>query len=995
MKRLLVLVFIITVNVGTAFSQADAGVLSGIVTDTTGAAIAEATVTAVNAGTNAARTVKTAPNGTYQMENLTASVYEVSVTADGFAVLKAEVEVTVGGHAPLDAKLSAVGVTQTVEVESLGGSQVNTDSLEISEIISPQQVSELPSLTRNVYDFVAISGNISNGDAAQGHAENSANLGVGYSINGQRSSGTEILLDGIENTELFGDVVGIQVPIDSIAEVRMTTSNFEPQYGRASGGVVNVVTTSGTNRFHGTLTEFNRLAAYTANSVTGDLSGQPKGGYTRNQFGFFASGPVVKDKLFVAAGTECLRVRSDANVQAYILTPQVQSYLAPTVQSFLTQYGQTFAFANTLTNAQAGAASNPSNSNPSPLFPGVPSSTPALSLVNYNVPQDAGGGVPESSYNVTLRGDYNFSNKTAWFGRYITYRQSQPPGTTAYTPYSNYDVGATQRDYSALAGVTHTFSASLVTNGRVAFSRINLNNNSKPIAVTTPDLFLGASANIGGVNVAFPGTGFSLPYGGPQNAIQWNQDVNWIKKAHSLQFGSQVLYIQENRSFGAYAQATEQLAGSVTGDTTGYPGLFSGVLGTFSTAINPEGAYPGQMITTPATQPNFARSDRFHDWAVYGQDGWRATSKLTVNYGVRYEYFGVQHNNKQNLDSNFYWGLGAGLLQQIRDGTVYMAPQSPIHELWKPSYGTVSPRVGFAFDLLANGRTSVRGGYGVSYERNFGNVTYNVIQNPPNYGVIVQNKVQVTSTNLGALGNSIGPVTLPSTSLRNVSQNIRTPQTQFWSLAVEQQVAQNTIVAVEYLGARGTHLYDIKNINGLGSGNYLLGDPDAGANYAGLTRLNATYSNINNRGSSGDSYYEATNLRFKTVDLHRTGLGMTANYTWGHQIDDLSSTLSETYANGNGFNLGYTNPFDPGYDRGTGDLDVRQRFVIAPIYETPWLKSDRRLAGQVLASWEITGIYTARTGSSFTYYDSTNNDGTFFNVARYVPSTPISRWKYT
>jgi hypothetical protein len=125
-------------------------------------------------------------------------------------------------------------------VESLGGSQVNTDSPEISEIISPQQVGELPSLTRNVYDFVAISGNISNGDAAQGHVQNSASLGVGYSINGQRSSGTEILLDGIENTELFGDVVGLPVPIDSIAEVRVTTSNFGPQYGRASGGVVNV-----------------------------------------------------------------------------------------------------------------------------------------------------------------------------------------------------------------------------------------------------------------------------------------------------------------------------------------------------------------------------------------------------------------------------------------------------------------------------------------------------------------------------------------------------------------------------------------------------------------------------------------------------------------------------------------------------------------------------------------------------------------------------------
>ena len=994
-KRLFVLVFVFTVSVGTAFSQVDAGVLSGVVTDATGAAVVGATVTAVNAGTNAAHTVKTAANGTYQLGNLSAAVYKVSVTAAGFEALKAAVEVTVGGHAPLDVKLSAAGVIQTVEVESLGGSQVNTDSPEISEIISPQQVSELPSLTRNVYDFVAISGNISNGDAAQGHAQNSASLGVGYSINGQRSSGTEILLDGIENTELFDDVVGLPVPIDSIAEVRVTTSNFGPQYGRASGGVVNVVTASGTNQIHGTLTEFNRLAAYTANSVTGALSGQPKGGYTRNQFGFFVSGPVVKDKLFFATGAEWLRVRSNANIQAYILTPQVQSYLAPTVQSFLTQYGQTFNFARTLTNAQAGTASDPSNPNPSPLFSGVPATTPVLGLVNYTVPQDAGGGVPVNSYNFTLRGDYNYSDKTSIFGRYIGYNLSEPLGAIAYSPYSNYDIGTTQKDYSALAGVTHTFLTSLVTNARVAFSRINLNDDSTPIAVTTPDLYLGANANIGGVAVALPGTGFPLPYGGPQNVIQWNQEVNWSKKAHSFQFGSQVLYIQENRTFGAYAQATEQLAGSVTGDTTGYPGLFSGILGTFSTAINPEGAYPGQEITTPATQPNFARSDRFHDWAVYGQDGWRATSKLTVNYGVRYEYFGVQHNNKQNLDSNFYWGSGNGLPQQVRTGAVYTAPQSPIHELWKPSYGAVSPRVGFAYDISGKGTTSVRGGYGISYERNFGNVTYNVIQNPPNYGVIVENKVQVTTTNLGDLGSSIGPVILPSTSLRNVSQDIKTSQTQFWSLAVEQQVARNTVIALEYVGARGTHLYDIKNINGLGSGNYLLGDPDPGANYAGLTRLNATYSDINNRGSGGDSYYEATNLRFKTVDLHRMGLGLTANYTWGHQIDDLSSTLSETNANGAGYNLGYTNPFDPGYDRGTGDLDVRQRLVIAPIYQTPWFKGAHGVKGQALGGWQVTGIYTVRTGTSFTYYDSTNNDGTFFNIARYVPSTPVTRWKYT
>ena len=328
------------------------------------------------------------------------------------------------------------------------------------------------------------------------------------------------------------------------------------------------------------------------------------------------------------------------------------------------------------------------NPNPSPVVFRCFSDNTGAGLGELHRSPGCRGGCRSTRYNFTLRGDYHHSDKTSIFGRYIRYNLAEPLGAIAYSPYSNYDIGATQKDYSALAGLTHSFSTSLVTNARVAFSRINLNNDSTPIAVTTPNLFLGANANIGGVAVALPGTGFPLPYGGPQNVIQWNQDVNWSKKAHSFQFGSQVLYIQENRTFGAFAQATEQLAGSVTGDTTGYPGLFSGILGTFSTAINPERAYPGQEITTPATQPNFARSDRFHDWAVYGQDGWRATSKLTVNYGVRYEYFGVQHNNRQNLDSNFYWGSGNGLPQQVRTGAVYTAltesdPRVVEAELWR------------------------------------------------------------------------------------------------------------------------------------------------------------------------------------------------------------------------------------------------------------------------------------------------------------------------
>ncbi|GGH05703.1 TonB-dependent receptor [Silvibacterium dinghuense] len=965
----------------TLHAQVDTGSLSGIVTDPAGAVVANATVTVTNTGTSAAHTVSTSNNGAFHLENLEPAVYTVSVELAGFETWRARVEVTVGGHAALNAKLAVGSNKSTVEVVALGGVEVDTSSQEVSEIVTPEQVKQLPSLTRNIYDFVGLSGNVSQGDEAQGHTQNSTNLGVGYSINGQRSSGTEILLDGVENIELFDDVVGLHVPVDSVGEYRVLTSNFDPQYGRASGGVVSVVTASGSNQFHGTFSEFNRVAAYTANTVTNAQGGLSKGGYTRNQPSFFLSGPIVRNKLFFAAGAEWLRVRSNTIQTAWVPTSDLLSYAATTTQNFVSKYGQSFTYAQTITNSAAGTP-----------FASVPASTPVFGLVNYSVPQDAGGGLPQNTYNYVLRGDYQYSDRTQYFGRFVGWKLDEPLGALYYSPYSNYDAGELDKDYAALGGFTHVFSPTLVTSGRVSFSRINLNENTTEAGLTTPALYFSSAAQVNGYSVDLPGNGLGLPFGGPQNVLQWNQDVDWNRGNHNFKFGSQLLYIQANRTFGAYAQAEEALAGSVEGDSTGYAGFLSGTVGTFSTAVDPQGHFPGQTISTPLTQPNFARSDRFHDWAVYGQDAWRATPKLTVNYGVRYEYFGVQHNNKADLDSNFYYGSGSSYADQIRSGQVFTVPNSPIHELWEPSYGTVSPRLGFAFDPTGSGKTAVRGGWGISYERNFGNVTFNVIQNPPNYAVVVQNGVAVSTSNLGTLADADGEVTLPSTSLRHVAQNIRTAQTQFWNLTVEHQIAPQTVVSATYLGARGLHLYDIKNINGEGSGNYLAGD-----DYAtdGLTRLNSTYSNINSRGSNGDSYYEAVNLRFSTRNLLTSGLSATANYTYGHAIDDLSSTFSETNAGGGGYNLGYTNPFDPGYDRGSSDLDIRQRFVFAPIYETPWFHNSKSLKGELLGNWTATGIYTVRSGTSFTYYDSTYNLGDYYNIARYVPSSSIKKWKYT
>ena len=1020
MSRQVVMAVFLWAGLGVIAYAQDTGQVTGTVTDSTGAAVPGATVTATNIATNASHTTTTSDTGFYIFNGLAPATYEVTITAAGFGTWKAKTDVTVGGRLSLDSKLTVGASTTSVEVTAeSGGVEVNTTTQELSQVVNQQQVSQLPSLTRNPYDFVALSGNISSGDNSgpmKGQNGPAAPRGVGFNINGQRSTGTEILLDGVENTSVFTQNVGILVPIDAVQEFRVVTSNFEPQYGRASGGVVNVATRSGGNNFHGNVWEFNRLAAYTANTVTNAQSGVARGGYTRNQFGFAVGGPVKKDRLFFFGSTEWIRVRSAANSVGAVPTPDFLALAAPNVQSFFSTYGagQTFNVIGTTTNAQIAANNLDSNGNPVPIQ-NVPLTTPVFNTVTFSAPGDAGGGVPQNTYNIVARGDYTWSDKTSLFFRYVNYNEDDEPGSQFSSPYAKFNVGQSIKNQAYLLSAAHQFNPTLSSITKASFSRFNTTFTYDTSLQNTPVLILAVNATVPGTGILTQFPGFyntnpadgGLPFGGPQNTVQINQDLNMVKGRHAAQFGAQILYIQSNNAYGAYAQASQQLGNN---RAAGLQNLQSGDLFQFIAAVNPNGALPcvsdpytGALTQTPscsinlpATSPVFARSNRFHDWAVYGQDSWRMNPKMTINYGVRYEYFGVQHNNKQDLDSNFYYGPGASLPEQIRSGQVYTTPTSPVGGLWNPSFGTVSPRVGFAYDVFGAGKSSVRGGYGISYERNFGNVTFNVIQNPPAQAVIVVNNTVVTNSNAGPLAGTSGNVPLPPTSLRHVDQNIRTAQTQFWSLAVEQQLAPGTVLSIEYTGSRGLHLYDIKNYNGLGSGNALLGDPttdpqgridpSTGQVYKALTRLNPQYSNINNRGSNGDSFYHGMNIGLQTRNLYHTGISLVANYTLAHATDDLSTTFSET---NNAFSLGYTDPFNPSLDHGSGDFDIRHRFVLAPIYKSPYFAGSKSsLMNQALGGWQVTGIYTVRTGVPFTYFDSTNNISGY-NVARYQPADGV------
>src|SRR5208283_2799850 len=613
-------------------------------------------------------------------------------------------------------------------------------------------------------------------------------------------------------------------------------------------------------------------------------------------------------------------------------------------------------------------------------------------LVSLPVPIDAGGGAPSNVWDEVGKVDFNLSNKTTITGRYAGYHEIDFVGSNADSPYAGYNTGASSFDQNYTFSINHVFGANLVDTAKVVYNRL-LAKDPLGTAPVGPTLYIASSAqSVLGQDLAFPGylptsIGQALPFGGPQNLYQFYDDLSWAKGKHQFKFGGQFIHVRDNRTFGAYENAVEILGTTLD---TGLANLVSGNLYQFESAISPQGEFPcvrdpltGDPIVTPQCTltlpvgpPDFERNFHYNDFAFYGQDSFRVTPRLTLNGGLRWEYYGVQHNANTALDSNFVLGSGSDIFDQIRNGSVQVAKNGGV--FWKPNYKNFGPRVGFAWDIFGDGKTSLRGGYSIGYERNFGNVTFNAIQNPPAYGVILLTagvdvpSMPVYTDNAGPLAGSGVSKPFPSVSQRAINQHIKTAYAETYDLSIERQVTHNSLLAFAYSGSHGLHGYDIANVNGGGYGGEYLGDTRFG------NRLNLQYSNMNYRSDAGFSHYNALTVSWRANNLWSKGLNLSTNYTWSHSLDDISSTFSD----GNGaatsgaYSLGYLDAFNPGLNYGNSDYDIRHRFRVDGSWELPWMKSGKGIAQELVGGWGIGTNINIRSGSPFSIYDCSNASST-------------------
>ncbi len=924
------LIFAIFCLFGSAMAQTSTGVVVGRVVDQNQAVLQNADVVLKNVNTGAERRTKTDVHGNYLLVAVQPGRYTITATSAGFAPATMTLDVTIAASTQVNLTLGVQGVTENLVV-GRNGIAVQTRDAQLGLTINERLITSLPTLNPSLYTLAY---------GAPGTSSGSSLRGIDVSANGQRLSSGNFILDGGENNDVFVATPGLDVPRDAVQEIRVQTNHFQSEYGRNSGFIVNVVTKSGSNSFHGSAYWFNVNSGFAANSFNNNANGLKRPVSNANQLSLAAGGPIQKDKLFFFGSFMPDIRRTSSQATFFVPTPELLAVSSPASQALLQKYPVV---------AKNLSATNVTIRTVCPYGKTCTGGANQVTIPAFAFGSQLGGN-SNDIYRATGRIDYNLSERTQMFGRYAldhaTIRQHR------LQPYGDdFDARIQERNQNLLLDLTRVLSNSLVSESRVVYSRVF------PLIPQVPKEWV-SSFSILGETVRLP-TGIRET-GGPQNINQFFQTISWNPGKHNMKFGGQYIQIRDNRTLQSIEAAVARF--------NNVQGFVDGIIGTFSVSLDPKGRVPGEKVDPPYGPPSFTRHFRYNEIGVFAQDAWRMTPRLTLTSGLRWEYFGQPHSpeHEKLLDANFYFGEGANIFERIANARFLRTADAPGKykgKFYLPDYNNFAPRLGLAYDVFGNGKTVFRSGVGVYYDRIYNNVLFNMIQNPPNYSTTLLTNVPLTPALLTNL-YSVFPatsLTLSGSTARQVDQDLRTAYTVSWNATLEREVLNKMVVGASYVGASGSRLLVTNDLNRVGSGQFL-GRPN--------TRLNPNVSLTNTRTNQGHSSYHGLVLSVNTRYLEKPGLQLFFNFSWNHSIDNASSILNDdSTANSTGFGL--LDPFSPQRDRGSSDFDVRHKLDFAFVWNVPFGKNSSSWFGRnVIGGWGISGTFLAQSGQPYNITDT-------------------------
>ena len=1009
-------------GVGQAFAQQATAQIAGTVKDPTGAVITGALVTLRNVGTNVGRTAKTSKEGDYLFTLLSIGTYELTVTQQGFEkYVQTGITLQINQYARQDVVLQVGTSAQVVEVQG-NVTQVDTVSASLGKVETTTRIENLPLAARDTMQL----GLLQAGTFAPDQDDGSGNP---FSVSGQRSESMTFLIDGSDNNDFLGNNMVVDPNPDAVAEFKILTNNYEAEYGRTSGGVVNQSIKSGTNAIHGDLFDYFRNTALDAS----DYFLQEVPIFKYNLFGGTIGLPIKKDKMFFFASYQGARRREGQN-------PGVLTVLTPAERN-----GDFSALLPALQLTDPVAGQYPNN-----LYPNnqVPVDSVMKNYIDKYLPlpnfgpngfvEDPVASLQEDQF--VFRYDYNVSAKDTLSAFYIFDDQ---PQTFPFEVLKGASTGGNvpngsgftnnQRFQTGSLSWTRTISPTMLnelrfsTNRSATYNAVPMDHTSPAALGFTgvhPDDPKGIAPPLITVNGAFNlGPSPQGPTKDHDVTFQYQDTFSWTRGKHALKFGADVRWTENNFNYDFYTN-----------------GSFD--FGTYYTNTGSALAdFVGGFTDNYFQFSNAAYGIRSHQLYFFGQDAWKVTKRLSLDYGVRYEYNSPQIDPHNEI-IGWYPGQQSTKFPASPPDFLYPGdPGTPNRGLIYPDRNNFAPRFGFSWDMLGTGKLVMRGGGGIFYDMEDGALNLQFGGQPP-FGYAANNYPCFTTTALAAPGclvpvngsYSADPFQTATTGYSDpypfiagghlgqfftpaipfayvVYPHFRTPYAENFNYGFQYQMTKDTIVEAVYVGSLSKKAISGTNLNfpTLGGANglmtqyqYYVGqgeDPTLGIS-ADCARPLAACNGISS--GLGEAFLGiptgATQIETNVSEGSSSSneLQVTVDRRMSHGLQfRVAYTLSKTIDVTSGFRARssiYTNPFDPAFDRGLADFDARQRLVLSPIWEIPWGNHGNSFASKMLGGWSVSTITSFQSGNPFTLFS--DNGSSFSNEGLDRPDVvgPIQRF---